>query len=156
MMTTRQANSAILDGIAGELAVAFDNTSSTIALTYNKLSKSRTKKSRGKTDARPVVSTTESDTAESSETRPDHDAVSRKEFTVLQISVQTLAERMNGFLDRMEEAEDGPRSDQEDAARVTREEEPATEADADPLSLRPTIPRPTLTRPILQRPTWTR
>ena len=116
----------------GELAVAFDNTSSTIALTDNKLSKSRTKKSRGKTDSRPSGSTTESENAASSETRPDHDAVSRKEFTVLQISVQTLAERMNGFLDRLEEAEDGPRSDEEDAVSVTREEETATEADADP------------------------
>ena len=121
-----------MDGIAGELTVAFENTSSTIALTGNKLSKSRTKKSRGKTDSRPSVSTTESETAASSETRHDHDAVSRKEFTVLQISVQTLAERMNRFLDRMEEAEDGPRSDEEDAASVTREEEPATEPDADP------------------------
>ena len=84
------------------------------------------------TYSRPSGSTTESETAASSETRPDHDAVSRKEFTVLQISVQTLAERMNGFLDRLEEAEDGPRSDEEDAVSVTREEETATEADADP------------------------
>ena len=49
MMTTRKANSAILDGID----VAFDNTSSKIALTDNKLSKGRTtKKSRGKNDSR--------------------------------------------------------------------------------------------------------
>ena len=48
----------------------------------------------------------------------------RNEFTVLQNSVQTLAERMNGFLDRMEEAEDGPGSEEEDAAR---EEQPANE-----------------------------
>ena len=39
----------------------------------------------------------------------------------------------NGFLDRLEEAEDGPRSDEEDAVSVTHEEETATEADADPL-----------------------
>ena len=56
MMTTRKANSAILDGIDGELAVAFDNTSSKIALTDNKLSKGRTtKKSRGKNDSRAAL-----------------------------------------------------------------------------------------------------
>ena len=131
MMTTRKANSAILAGIAGELAVAFDNTSSTIALTDNKLSKGRTsKKSGGKNDSRPSFSTT--DNAASSETyHLDHggDAVSCNEFTVLQNSVQTLAERMNGFLDRMEEAEDWPLPDEEDAASEFREEQPATETD---------------------------
>ena len=124
-MTTRKANSAILDGIAGELAGAFDNTSSMIALTDNKLSKGRATKKSRKNEARTSVSTT--DNAASSETRQvDHEgnAVSRNEFTVLQNSVQTLAERMNGFLDRMEEAEDGPGSEEEDAAR---DEQPANE-----------------------------
>ena len=154
-MTTRKANSAILDGIAGELAGAFDNTPSMIALTDNKLSKGRAAKKSRKNEARTSMSTT--DNAASSETRQvDHEgnAVSRNEFTVLQNSVQTLAERMNGFLDRMEEAEDGPGSEEEDAAR---DEQPANEEA--PLSLRRrlTIPRPNLSpRPNLQRPTWTR
>ena len=124
-MTTRKANSAILDGIAGELAGAFDNTPSMIALTDNKLSKGRAAKKSRKNEARTSMSTT--DNAASSETRQvDHEgnAVSRNEFTVLQNSVQTLAERMNGFLDRMEEAEDGPGSEEEDAAR---DEQPANE-----------------------------
>ena len=121
-MTTRKANSAILDGIAGELAGAFDNTPSMIALTDNKLSKGRAAKKSRKNEARTSISTT--DNAASSETRQVDHAVSRNEFTVLQNSVQTLAERMNGFLDRMEEAEDGPGSEEEDAAR---DEQPANE-----------------------------
>ena len=152
-MTTRKANSAILDGIAGELAGAFDNTPSMIALTDNKLSKGRAAKKSRKNEARTSISTT--DHAASSETRQvDHEgnAVSRNEFTVLQNSVQTLAERMNGFLDRMEEAEDGPGSEEEDAAR---DEQPANEEA--PPELAPTMPRPNLSpRPSLQRPTWTR
>ena len=96
MMTTKQTNAAILDGITGELAVAFDNTSSTIAFTDNKLSKGRTTKmSRGKIDSRPSVSTT--DTAASSETHHlnhDVDSVSRTEFSLNYYTAQQ--ERCDG------------------------------------------------------------
>ena len=155
-MTTRQTNSTILDVIAEELAVAFDSASSTVAsaLIDNKLSKGSTKKSRVKTDvpdSRPSISMAE--TAAPSDNRLDHNAVSRTEFTVLQTSVQTLAERMNWFLDRMEKAEDGPRSEVEEVARENREEQPATEAEADTPSLHR---QPRLPRLNLQRTSWTR
>ena len=77
-----------------------------------------------KNDSRTSVSTTDNASSETRQVDHEGDAISRNEFTVLQNSVQTLAEWMNGFLDRMEEAEDGPGSEEGDAAR---EEQPANE-----------------------------
>ena len=116
-MTTRKANSAIMDGIAGELAGAFDNTSS-INCQRSGLRKSPERTNRGPVFRRPT--TQRHRKPANSTTRAMRFHAMNSPFCRIQCK-----HWQNGFLDRMEEAEDGPGSEEEDAAR---DEQPANEA----------------------------